>query len=276
MTNLNFIIANNNSLANLEMQETNNLVNDIKSIIKKNGYCIVRNLGLKNLEINEKKNLLYKFLSEIGHLTGHNTDDPNDISLDSIFWDIKFRGDEYNKNNQTTFSEKTGDCPLHTDSSFIPNPEDYLIMYVVYPASEGGESLYLSYHDILDALNSNVDGKRCLNILVNNELPFQTPKSFDINQTIHWNKIIEEDGSLRFRHDCIENGIKLFKNRINEEVIWAIEHLVGVINNNKNLKEFNALADDLIVVDNRHGLHARRDFTDINRHYIRARASKIE
>lgn len=150
----------------------------------------------------------------------------------------------------------------------------YITHRVINPAISGGESLYLNYKNVLNELLLNEEGERCLSVLNENKYPFQTPKSFDKNQTIIWNKIIEEDNTIRFRHDCIENGIKKFSDKINKEMKWALEYLVDIINNNKNIEEFNAVADDLIIIDNRHGLHARKDFTDTNRHYIRARASK--
>lgn len=251
--------------------ESNAIIEEMQEIISKRGYCVLRNMGLKDL-ILDKKVVLSSFLSQIGNLTQHNS---NIHDTSSQFWDIKFRGDEYIKVNQTTFSEQTGACPLHSDSSFILNPEDYLVMYVVNPACKGGESLYLSYATVVNCLKNSEEGKKCLQILSENDYPFKTPKSFDENESVIFAKILDMDNqTIRFRHDCIQKGMTNYKSNKRSEMIWALEFLTLLINENKEIEEFQAIEDDLIIVNNLYGLHARKPFTDINRHYIRARVTK--
>lgn len=278
MKNTNFIINSDSLFCDKNGLNTENIdktIDQLKTKINDFGYCVIRNFGCKNENIDNKKEKLYKFLSKIGNLTGHNTSE-NKNNLNSIFWDIKCRGEEYNKKNQTTFSEKTGDCPLHSDSSFILNPENYLVMYVVKPAESGGESLFLSYSQIYEKLLETEDGKSCLQILEANKFPFQTPQSFDKDQKIIWEKIIEKDEKIiRFRHDCIQNGIVKNIDKISNEMQWSVDFLTKIINEYKNINEFKAVEDDLIIIDNRKGLHARKNFKDVDRHYIRARISLI-
>lgn len=56
-------------------------------------------------------------------------------------------------------------------------------------------------------------------------------------------------------------------------MVSALDYLVNLIRNSDNVKEFSAQDDDLIIIDNINGLHARTDYADKNRHYVRARIS---
>lgn len=249
------------------------IIKKAKEIISNRGYCILRNTGMKNLS-KDQKAILSFFLSKIGSLTQHKTN-TNVCDTESQFWDIKFRGEEYIKVNQTTFSEQTGACPLHSDSSFVSQPEDYLVMYVVKPAYKGGESLYLSYETVVSSLKSSQDGKRCLQILNENKYPFKTPKSFDENETVVFAPILDiNNQTIRFRHDCIQKGMATYETNNHSEMTWALGFLTSLINENKEIQEFQAIEDDLIIIDNLRGLHARKPFADIGRHYIRARVTK--
>lgn len=276
MENKDFIIRPSNLFCDVKgfkKDQASIVIEQLKEKIDHYGYCVLRGVGFKDEGLDNKKNKLYQILSNIGTLTGHNTGHEGQ-NLDSMFWDIKFRGEDYNKENKTTFSEQTGECPLHSDSSFIFSPEDYLIMYVVKPAETGGESLFLSYKNLSEKLLETAEGKRCLEILNTYEYPFQTPKSFDVDERIIWAKVIDQqEGSIRFRHDCIQKGIALNADKISAEMQWAIDFLTSVINIFENINEFSALEDDIIFINNRKGLHARKDFKDASRHYIRARIS---
>lgn len=272
----NYVIETKNLLSKkeqLEKLELNALIEEVKEVVSTKGYCVLRNTGLKNLNI-DKKTVLSFFLSQMGSLTQHKTNS-NMCDTESQFWDIKFRGEEYIKANQTTFSEQTGACPLHSDSSFISQPEDYLVMYVVKPAYKGGESLYLSYEAIINSLKNTQEGKKCLEILNENNYPFKTPKSFDENETVIFAKILDiNNQTIRFRHDCIQKGMTTYEINNHSEMIWALEFLTSLINESKETQEFQAIEDDLIIIDNLRGLHARKPFSDIDRHYIRARVTK--
>lgn len=85
-----------------------------------------------------------------------------------------------------------------------------------------------------------------------------------------------DNQTIRFRHDCIQKGMANYKSKKHSEMIWALEFLTVLVNENKEIHEFQAIEDDLIIVNNLCGLHARKPFTDINRHYIRARVTKYD
>ncbi|MFL1731489.1 hypothetical protein [Moraxella oculi] len=88
------------------------LIEKIHNTVQGFGYCIVRGLGLKHFDDIQRNQKLFDFLSQLGRLTSHKDDD-----FKSVFWDVKYRGDNYVVNNDVTFSEDVGECPLHSDSS---------------------------------------------------------------------------------------------------------------------------------------------------------------
>lgn len=244
---------------------SNDIVAEIRKTVSNVGYCIVRGLNLGNFGETERNQKLFDFLSQLGKLTNHKNDD----ELKSTFWDIKYRGDDYASNNDITFSEDVGECPLHSDSSFSENPEQYLVMYVVKTANDGGNSLFLKSSDIVKELSKTDIGSQYLHILTNNQYPFKTPKSFDDKQGVIWGNILSANTPMiRFRDDCLYKGISENQEKVTQEMLDALDYLVNLIKNSNDIQEFSAQDDDLIIVDNANGLHARTDYTDKSRHYI--------
>lgn len=242
----------------------------LEKTIQKKGYCVVKNLAFNKDNIRPS---LFSFLSNLGKLTAHQTNQSILSQAEDYFWDIKYRGSKYNTEHETTFSEQLGGCPLHSDSSFKDNPENYLVMYVVTPANDGGESVFLRSRDLFSELENNTEGRKCLDILNKNIYPFQTPISFDKDETIVFKPIVHlEKEIIRFRYDCIQKGIKQYQ--ITSEMHWALNFFKDAINRTNKVTVFSANQGDLIIIDNLHGLHARLPFQDANRHYIRARIGK--
>lgn len=242
------------------------LIREAKARIYNAGYVIIKNFGIYALSVNKKKDKLYSVLSKLGNITTHDGA--------TYFWDIMHRGDDYVKNNVTTFSEEIGECPLHTDSSFKNKPEDFLVMYVMQPAEKGGDSIYLSANSVIKQLSKSHQGRECLTILKRKIFPFRTPCSFNPSTPTIYESILSEDELvIRYRRDCIENGLS--KDDINYDLINK-----GIDTFEKALKEtdekiiFSAQKDDLIIVDNTRGLHSRTYFDDTRRHFIRARVTE--
>lgn len=81
----------------------------------------------------------------------------------------------------------------------------------------------------------------------------------------------DKNKEIRFRSDCIYKGIEDNRDKITDEMISALDYLVNLVNTSNDIQEFSAQDDDLIIIDNTRGLHARTNYTDQARHYIRAR-----
>ncbi|WP_340614552.1 TauD/TfdA family dioxygenase [Xenorhabdus thailandensis] len=55
--------------------------------------------------------------------------------------------------------------------------------------------------------------------------------------------------------------------------MWAVDFFNNYLQYKANKNIFSADEDQLIIIDNHYGLHARTDFQDKNRHLLRARVS---
>lgn len=240
----------------------------VKSQVSQYGYVVVRGLGINELPNETLKQRLARFLEQYGSITSHNSH--------GFFWDIMHRGDDYVSKNTTTFSEEVGECPFHTDSSFKVVPEDFLTMYVVNPAKEGGDSLFLPVRAIVEDLKLTPDGMECLQILKRKIFPFQTPSSFDSETPIIFDHVLSEDEKcIRYRLDCIQNGIRALPDlQEGSQIKWCLAELEKVVSNSKKKVVFSAKADDLIIIDNVRGMHSRTHFEDKTRHLIRARVTE--
>ncbi|CDH24560.1 TauD/TfdA family dioxygenase [Xenorhabdus bovienii] len=235
---------------------------NIENKVKKDGYTVVKNLGINNLTKETRELALFILLSSLGKLTTH--------SVNDYFWDIKHRGNMKEKDN-LTFSERYGECPLHSDSAFSKYPEKYLTMYVIKPAADGGDSIFVSIKDLTKEMINTPDGSKCLSILFNEIFPFETPSSFDNSSPTFLGPILEGDNKIRFRYDCIIKGFKKYPDVKTTEKVWAVEFFNNYLQYKASKKIFPGEMDQLIIIDNHHGLHARTDFQDKYRHLLRAR-----
>ncbi|MBD2783465.1 TauD/TfdA family dioxygenase [Xenorhabdus sp. DI] len=272
---LNFFEENSIAIDNLEVwysQQKNNLyamwpeIKQISAIVEKqvkqNGYTVVSCLGLKNFTRKTKELALFTFLSSLGELTIHSTKD--------FFWDIKHR-QNMKKEDNTTFSEQYGECPLHSDSAFSEFPERYLTMYVIQPASDGGDSVFVSMEKLASEIKKTPDGVKCLSILSNECFPFETPSSFNKSTPIFLSPILGEGNKIRFRYDCIIKGFEKRPDLQTSEKMWAVDFFNNYLQYKATRNVFSADEDQLIIIDNHYGLHARTDFLDEKRHLLRAR-----
>ena len=250
------------------LNKGNASLDKVKSQVDRYGYVVVRGLGINELPNDALKRQLASFLEQYGSITNHNSH--------GFFWDIMHRGDDYVSKNTTTFSEEVGKCPFHTDSSFKAVPENFLTMYVVNPAKEGGDSLFLSTSAIVEDLKLTPDGMECLQILKRKIFPFQTPSSFDSETPTIFDCVLSEDEkSLRYRLDCIENGLQALPGLQEGSLIkWCLAELEKVVSHSEKKFVFAAKADDLIIIDNVRGMHSRTHFEDKTRHLIRARVTE--
>lgn len=145
-------------------------------------------------------------------------------------------------------------------------------MYVAKAANDGGNSLFLSSTDIVNDLSKTENGKNHLKVLMDNSYPFKTPASFDESQGVIWGNILSGNTQMiRFRSDCIYKGIEENGSKVSDEMVAALDYLVNVIKNTNDVQEFSAQDDDLSIINNTNGLHARTHYTDKSRHYVRAR-----
>jgi alpha-ketoglutarate-dependent taurine dioxygenase len=184
-----------------------------------------------------------------------------------------------NLDHAPTFSEAASEAPLHTDNSWVPQPEQYFALLVLQPAKDGGESLIFPIPELLRDFAQTKGGPAVIRTLSERQFPFATPVVFRSeaerqNQftpvvTAH---VIASPTDFRFRYDSINAGFRVRPDLATDESVNAIEtfndYLVGLLHNSPGTK---LQKGEMILANNHTVLHARTNFTDPNRLLLRAR-----
>jgi alpha-ketoglutarate-dependent taurine dioxygenase len=178
-----------------------------------------------------------------------------------------------------TFSEAAGEAPLHTDNSWVEEPEQYFALLVIRPASDGGESLLFPVPEMLRAFAETAEGPAVIRTLSECQFPFAMPVVFR-SETEHAARltpvvtapVIRSASNFRFRYDSIQTGFKVRPDLATEESVRAVElfndFLVGLLRRSHGTR----LERGDVLIGNNHTLvHARAEFTDPNRLLLRAR-----
>lgn len=177
-----------------------------------------------------------------------------------------------------TITEHNYGADLHTDSSFKPTPERYVLFFAFHPAADGGGvSTLLTKDQLLARLSETDEGKECVRLLSETEFPFRVPTVFTKLKSeteMEWitAPIISDQPRVRFRHDLISSALELIPIKLSSEAEWALSYFVQI------LHECNPLSlalgqDDLLVFNNYVMLHGRTPFEDLDRTLLRVRLS---
>jgi len=181
-----------------------------------------------------------------------------------------------------TFSEAASEAPLHTDNSWVPEPEQYFALLVLQPAKDGGESLIFPIPELLKDFAQTREGPAVIRTLSERQFPFAMPVVFR-SETERTNQltpvvtapVIASPSDFRFRYDSIKAGFRVRPDLATDESVNAIEtfndYLVGLLHNSPGTK---LQRGEMILANNRTVLHARTNFTDPNRLLLRARIAQ--
>jgi alpha-ketoglutarate-dependent taurine dioxygenase len=237
----------------------------IRDAVETDGIAVADDLGINDTAPEVRDVLLLAVLAHIGRITAH------DDTVGRVLWDIKDRaaclGDR-----QPTFSERRGECPVHTDSAFAELPEKYLCLYVVRQSPDGGgESVIIPMKAALKQLEAEPDGIRCVATLRQDGFPHRTPNAFSSVEKVVVSPILARDPAVRFRYDSIIDGFATRPDLATPERRWAVDHFFEFVEQRAERLQFLATTGQLVVLDNLSALHARTDYQDPSRHLIRAR-----
>jgi alpha-ketoglutarate-dependent taurine dioxygenase len=230
------------------------------------GFVILRNLPFL-LYKRPLQDLLFLAISTVlGNITVHD-------DAQKIVWEVTPRTNIIDR--KPTFSELNTEAPLHTDSAFIEQPEEYFGLFVVNAAKTGGDSILISIKKVLEQLNQSYLGAKCLTILRNNIFPFHIPPAFANNQTnIIKAPIINDSPLIRFRLDTIFSGFRYCPELASYDSLWAINYFNSFLESFQDKLVFKLNEGDLIFVNNHTMLHGRTAFKDNNRLLLRIRVRK--
>jgi alpha-ketoglutarate-dependent taurine dioxygenase len=230
----------------------------------------ITGLGLAGLSEAHRNAVLYAIALTQGFPTS------TDQRTKRVAWDVRARPGSQSK--FVTFSERTGNADMHTDSSFYPMPEEQFLLYVVASARcNGGESLLIDVEDIVAELEKTEAGRAAYALLREAQVPFRVPSVYaaqDEQVELFYAPVFHADGrSMRWRYDSIEKGLAARPDLATPELVSALRLLNEIVEQHAPRFVRQLPDDTLLWADNHRTLHGRAMYTDPGRHLIRIRIS---
>ena len=228
-------------------------------------------IGLGHLGLDTRRFVLYALSLCMGSPTATDKIDRK------VVWDIKPRPEKLRDGSVSTFSEHADEADFHTDTQYFPNPERYMLLYVVAPAAcGGGRSTLRDARCVKDALARSEDGRWALDLLSRHALPFRIPATFTTtgrreSVEVTFATIFGERPSVRFRTDTLKKGLAAFPDYDTPDVRRALGILQAELDDGESRLETFLEADSLLAVNNHEVLHGRGAFRDPERHVLRIR-----
>ncbi|WP_433537316.1 TauD/TfdA family dioxygenase [Micromonospora sp. CA-249363] len=159
---------------------------------------------------------------------------------------------------ESTFSVRAGAAALHTDAQYRPDPEDLVLLFVVRPARDGGDTLLLAATDAEAAVARASD----LRALRAARWSWSVPAQFAAQPPFRA-PVLPGDGTIRWRRDNL-----VACDRREHEVA---ERFAAAIAASEEIVQLRLAAGDAVIFDNRRMLHGRTAFTDPRRLLYRVR-----
>ncbi|MCW2651248.1 MAG: hypothetical protein JWR32_2224 [Mycobacterium sp.] len=210
--------------------------------------CEVQGFAVARLEFASSADLL-----AFAHCAGR----PSSRDGGSAVWCVRPRG------STGKFSMSTGPADLHTDSTYHDRPEPFVLLYVVRPAAQGGESLVLHIDDLqtdLGDFQAAADTEALLRAPI---WRWKRPEAFGGGQT-SGHAVLDGSG-VRWRGD------NLVLDGAGDRQSRAALLLASVAGNSGAVRVLRLDRGDALLIDNRCVLHGRRGFVDRARELYRIR-----
>ncbi len=154
--------------------------------------------------------------------------------------------------------------PLHTDSTAMARPHDYVCLACVSaPADGGGESMVIGLEEIEAGLSAQARATLAQPLF---PFPLNDPAH---GQGVRWAPVLD-DGTIRYRSDVLELGELVSGTDMDEAARSSLEELDGVLADERRRLVRALRPGDVLFVDNRRALHGRTEITaEADRHMRR-------
>ena len=164
-----------------------------------------------------------------------------------------------------TYSEITGPAGFHTDSQYHDQPERLFVLACDTPADEGGDNLLISVDDAREIAQTNFgdDGVARMQQSVWRWAVPEVFQSATVPAVSPPSPIFREDGTIRWRIDNL-----VCETDADQRLAEAFEQALEASSRSEHVR---LLPGDVLLCDNWCALHARTDFSDLNRVLYRAR-----
>jgi alpha-ketoglutarate-dependent taurine dioxygenase len=241
-----------------------------------NGACgiFVPRLGLAGLDVDERRKSVFALAALLGTVT---ETEPVDHR---VIWDVRPQEEDLRKFSH--FSESDREADYHTDSTIVPVPERYFLLYAVQQAEcGGGLSTLRDGRVVREQLEATEDGRTALRVLTETALPLRIPRAFRKKygyKTKHgytFVPIFAERPMWRWRRDKIEQGLVANPEYATPEVRAALGTVDALLAEPGGVTQ-PLPTDGLVIIDNHVSFHGRTSFTDPRRHLLRIRFAEAD
>lgn len=167
-----------------------------------------------------------------------------------------------------TLSTSTGPAGFHTDAQYHPEPEDYVCLFGVRPAADGGVTRLLRYDAAVNALRARRDGEELLAALGRPVWRWQVPGAFAATPRLSApTTALAGGGRIRWRRDNLEPAPDLPADSATR-IDAAFDGAAGTVS-------LALESADMLVIDNHRVMHARTPFSDPRRLMLRVRLWEV-
>jgi alpha-ketoglutarate-dependent taurine dioxygenase len=247
------------------------IAGDIRGVFD-DGACgvLVPKLGLATLDLDQRRKSVFALAALLGNVTETEPDDHR------VLWDVKAAPAETRQFSK--FSQASEEAEYHTDSTIVPVPERFFLLYAVRAAQcGGGLSTLRDGRLVKHRLEQTPTGRRAIRTLTETALPIRIPKAFrnkygsTAADGYSYVPVLSEKPMWRWRKDKIEQGLIQHPWCATPEVRDALDTVTEQLAD--TAAEFRAALDTdaLVIIDNHVAFHGRTAFTDPNRHLLRIR-----
>lgn len=217
----------------------------------------------------DAKSLMLEFCSSLGVPTA------TDPERGTIIWEVTPRK-HLPSNHSPTITENAIFADLHTDSSYMPQPEQFVSFMMLHPAEDGGgETFYVDGEAAIKWLEQSAHGSATLRILRETKYLFRVPTSFTRLQsdlTPEWVEapLLADVPLIRYRRDSLQEGFEAAPERFSDAeklAAWAFGDALQSLPQERRYLE----RGDLLILNNHRLLHGRTAFSDLSRLMLRCR-----
>jgi alpha-ketoglutarate-dependent taurine dioxygenase len=236
------------------------------------GACgvFVPRLGLAALDLDRRRESVFALAVLLGNVT---ETEPADHR---VLWDVKAAPADARRFSK--FSQDSGEAQYHTDSTIVPVPERFFLLYAVRQAGcGGGLSTLQDGRGVKHRLEQTPAGRRAIQTLTRTHLPIRIPRSFrkkygsTAADGYSYTPVLADKPMWRWRKDKIEQGLAEHPWCATPEVREALDTVSAVLADPTGEFRVALPTDALVIINNHVAFHGRTAFTDPDRHLLRIR-----
>lgn len=241
------------------------------------GACgvMIPSLGLVHLSQDQRRKSVFALSALLGNPTETEPDNHR------VVWDVTPAPQE--ERQFSKFSQAPDEAAYHTDSTIVPIPERFFLLYAMTQAScGGGLSTLRDGRHVMEVLEQSEDGRRAVKTLRETPLPIRIPKAFrrkygsTASDGYSYVPVFAEKPMWRWRKDKIEHGLVKHPDSETPEVRFALDTVAAQLADTSNEMRQPLPTDGIVIIDNHVAFHGRTAFTDTNRHLLRIRFHDVD